>query len=117
MEAVVVDDHLESDRQEGAVVRCELEHVDIVLRDLDRGAEAEGHALGDSVRRVRGGCGREADAGMEMKKVPLPAVVTVDLRIILSKAVKNGVTAADFTSTPRIIWSFEWATMRSGRDR
>ena len=40
--------------------------------------------------------GREADAGTEMKKVNLPAVVTVDLRIILSKAVKNGVTAADF---------------------
>jgi electron transfer flavoprotein beta subunit len=40
--------------------------------------------------------GREADAGMETKRVPVPAVVTVDLRIILSKAVKNGVTAADF---------------------
>jgi electron transfer flavoprotein beta subunit len=36
--------------------------------------------------------GREVDAGMESKKVPLPAVVTVDLRIILPKAVKNGVT-------------------------
>ena len=40
--------------------------------------------------------GREADAGLEVKKVALPAVVTVDLRIILGKAVKNGVTAADF---------------------
>jgi electron transfer flavoprotein beta subunit len=38
--------------------------------------------------------GREADAGLEVKKVPLPAVVTVDLRIILPQAVKNGVTAA-----------------------
>ena len=38
--------------------------------------------------------GREADAGQEIKKVPLPSVVTVDLRIILSQAVKNGVTAA-----------------------
>ena len=39
---------------------------------------------------------READAGTEVKKVPLPCVVTVDLRVILSGAVKNGVTAADF---------------------
>ena len=40
--------------------------------------------------------GREADTGMEEKKVPLPAVVTVDLRIILANAVKNGITAASF---------------------
>jgi electron transfer flavoprotein beta subunit len=39
--------------------------------------------------------GREADAGVETKKVPLPAVVTVDLRIIQPKAVRNAVTAAD----------------------
>jgi electron transfer flavoprotein beta subunit len=39
--------------------------------------------------------GREADAGVETKRVPLPSVVTVDLRIILPHAVKNGVTAAD----------------------
>ena len=39
--------------------------------------------------------GREADSGTEMKKVPLPAVITVDLRIISPKAIKNGVTAAD----------------------
>jgi electron transfer flavoprotein beta subunit len=39
--------------------------------------------------------GREADAGVETKKVPVPSVVTVDLRIILPKAVRNGVTAAD----------------------
>ena len=36
--------------------------------------------------------GREVDGGVEYKKVPLPAVVTVDLRIVGSKAVKNGVT-------------------------
>jgi electron transfer flavoprotein beta subunit len=32
---------------------------------------------------------REVDAGVEEKKVPLPAVVTVDLRIINKKAVRN----------------------------
>ena len=35
---------------------------------------------------------REVDAGVEYKKVPLPAVVTVDLRIIAPASVKNGVT-------------------------
>ena len=35
---------------------------------------------------------REVDAGVEFKKIPLPAVVTVDLRIISPKAVKNHVT-------------------------
>ncbi|HJZ86041.1 MAG TPA: electron transfer flavoprotein subunit beta/FixA family protein [Polyangia bacterium] len=39
--------------------------------------------------------GREVDAGMESKKVPLPALVTVDLRIILPRAVHNGATPAD----------------------
>jgi electron transfer flavoprotein beta subunit len=39
--------------------------------------------------------GREVDAGVEVKKVPLPAVVTVDLRIVAPHAVKNGKTAAD----------------------
>jgi electron transfer flavoprotein beta subunit len=38
--------------------------------------------------------GREVDAGIEIKKVPLPAVVTVDLRIVAPQAVKNGKTAA-----------------------
>ncbi len=38
--------------------------------------------------------GREVDAGIETKKVPLPAVVTVDLRIVAPQAVKNGKTAA-----------------------
>jgi len=36
--------------------------------------------------------GREVDGGVEYKRVPLPSVVTVDLRIVASKAVKNGVT-------------------------
>lgn len=35
---------------------------------------------------------REVDAGVERKRVPLPAVVTVDLRIIAPTAVKNRVT-------------------------
>ncbi len=36
--------------------------------------------------------GREVDAGVETKQVTLPAVVTVDLRIVAPHAVKNGVT-------------------------
>jgi len=36
--------------------------------------------------------GREVDAGVEYKKVPLPAVVTVDLRIISPRAVVNHIT-------------------------
>jgi electron transfer flavoprotein beta subunit len=38
--------------------------------------------------------GREVDAGLETKKVTLPAVVTVDLRIVAPQAIKNGKTAA-----------------------
>jgi electron transfer flavoprotein beta subunit len=37
--------------------------------------------------------GREVDAGLESKRVVLPAVVSADLRIIQPKAVKNGKTA------------------------
>ena len=40
--------------------------------------------------------GREVDAGVEYKKVPLPAVVTVDLRIVAPKSVKNNVTPESF---------------------
>jgi electron transfer flavoprotein beta subunit len=36
--------------------------------------------------------GREVDGGVEYKRVPAPAVITVDLRIVGSRAVKNGVT-------------------------
>ena len=36
--------------------------------------------------------GREVDAGVEYKKVPLPCVITVDLRIVAPKAVINHVT-------------------------
>jgi electron transfer flavoprotein beta subunit len=36
--------------------------------------------------------GREVDAGVEYKKVPLPSIVTVDLRIVSPKGVKNHVT-------------------------
>jgi electron transfer flavoprotein beta subunit len=35
---------------------------------------------------------REVDGGVEYKRVPVPAVVTVDLRIVSPKSVKNGVT-------------------------
>ncbi len=38
--------------------------------------------------------GREVDGGVEYKSVNLPAVVTVDLRIVASHSVKNGVTPA-----------------------
>jgi electron transfer flavoprotein beta subunit len=40
--------------------------------------------------------GREVDGGMEFKKVPLPAMVSVDLRIVLPAAVKNNVTPDSF---------------------
>jgi electron transfer flavoprotein beta subunit len=36
--------------------------------------------------------GREVDAGVEYKTLPLPGVLTVDLRIVAPDAVKNGVT-------------------------
>jgi len=45
---------------------------------------------GDSLK-----VGREVDAGVEVKQVKLPAVVTVDLRIVASHAIKNGKTAPD----------------------
>ena len=40
--------------------------------------------------------GREVDGGVEYKRVPVPSVVTVDLRIVASHAIKNGVTPADY---------------------
>jgi electron transfer flavoprotein beta subunit len=36
--------------------------------------------------------GREVDGGVEYKKVPLHSVITVDLRIVGARSVKNGVT-------------------------
>src|SRR5215467_4345133 len=36
--------------------------------------------------------GREVDGGVEYKKVPLHSVITVDLRIVGPRAVRNGVT-------------------------
>jgi electron transfer flavoprotein beta subunit len=36
--------------------------------------------------------GREVDGGVEYKRVPVPSVITVDLRIVGPRAVKNGVT-------------------------
>jgi electron transfer flavoprotein beta subunit len=38
--------------------------------------------------------GREVDGGVEYKRVPSPAVITVDLRIVGAHAVRNGVTPA-----------------------
>ncbi len=48
--------------------------------------------------------GREVDAGVEYKRVGFPSVVTVDLRIVASKSVKNGVTPDAFAyhDEPRI---------------
>jgi electron transfer flavoprotein beta subunit len=40
--------------------------------------------------------GREVDGGVEYKRVPSPAVITVDLRIVASHSIKNGVTPASF---------------------
>jgi electron transfer flavoprotein beta subunit len=39
--------------------------------------------------------GREVDDGVETKTLPLPAVVSVDLRIVLPSSVKNGATPDD----------------------
>lgn len=41
--------------------------------------------------------GREVDGGVEYKRVPLQSIVTVDLRIVGAKAVKNGVTPDTFS--------------------
>ncbi len=53
-----------------------------------------------SIEMVDGGkavkVGREVDMGVLTLKVSLPAVVTVDLRIISPHAIKNAVTPADF---------------------
>ncbi len=40
--------------------------------------------------------GREVDGGVEYKRVPLHSVITVDLRIVAGKSVKNGVTPESF---------------------
>lgn len=40
--------------------------------------------------------GREVDGGVEYKRVPMPCVVTVDLRIVSPHAVRNGVTPTTF---------------------
>lgn len=47
---------------------------------------------------------REVDDGVEVKQVPLPAVVTVDLRIVLPTSVRNDANPRDhkFTDGPRL---------------
>lgn len=51
---------------------------------------AAGLELGADERSVT--VAREVDGGVETKKISLPGVVTVDLRVIQPKAVKNGKT-------------------------
>jgi len=48
--------------------------------------------------------GREVDDGVESKKIPLPAVVSVDLRVVLPHSVKNGATPDDhaYQEGPRL---------------
>ena len=41
--------------------------------------------------------GREVDGGVEYKSVPKPSVISVDLRIVGSKSVKNGITPESHT--------------------
>jgi len=47
---------------------------------------------------------REVDDGVETKRVPLPAVLSVDLRIVLPKSVSNGSTPAThaYNEGPRL---------------
>jgi electron transfer flavoprotein beta subunit len=47
---------------------------------------------------------REVDDGVETKRVPLPAVISVDLRVVLPTSVRNGTAPADhkFTDGPRL---------------
>lgn len=59
---------------------------------------AEGQAGGSMV------VSREVDDGVERKRVPLPAVVSVDLRVVLPTSVRNGVNPPEhkFTDGPRL---------------
>ncbi len=47
---------------------------------------------------------REVEDGVETKRVPLPAVLSVDLRIVLPTSVRNGATPADhpYPDKPRL---------------
>jgi electron transfer flavoprotein beta subunit len=45
--------------------------------------------------------GREVDGGTEFKKIPLPGVVSVDLRIVLPKAVRRAGVEAEYPEGPR----------------
>jgi electron transfer flavoprotein beta subunit len=47
---------------------------------------------------------REVDDGVEQKRIPLPGVVSVDLRIVLPKSVRNGSTPAThaYNEGPRL---------------
>jgi electron transfer flavoprotein beta subunit len=91
----------------------EKEKPDIVLmgkQAVDGDSNATGQILAEllgwpmatfamSIATTDGGktltVGREVDTGVLTVKVTAPAVVTVDLRIVAPKAVKNGVTPAE----------------------
>jgi electron transfer flavoprotein beta subunit len=47
---------------------------------------------------------REVDDGVETKRIPLPAVISCDLRVVLPHSVKNGETKADhaYQEGPRL---------------
>jgi electron transfer flavoprotein beta subunit len=62
-------------------------------------AEVEWHAAERALL-----IGREVDDGVEKKRVSLPAVVTVDLRVVLPTSVRNEKTPPDhkFTDGPRL---------------
>lgn len=47
--------------------------------------------------------GREVDAGVEYKKLPMPSLITVDLRIVSPKSVSNGITpeSHEYADGPR----------------
>ena len=58
-------------------------------------------ALAAAGKSITAGC--EIDGGVEVKQLPFPCVVSVDLRIVLPKAVKNNITAAghEYAEGPR----------------
>ena len=61
--------------------------------------------------------GREVDGGVEIKKVRLPAVVSVDLRIVLPKAVKNQASSVEINYKPEPRLSSLMAIMQAKNKR
>src|SRR5262249_35974597 len=107
------DETLDADAVARIVAKVvEREKPDLLLLGK-RGVEGDSNQVGQTVAALLGWpqatfaaslevapdgksitVGREVDAGLELKKVPLPAVITCDLRSILPAAVKNGKTPA-----------------------